>query len=350
MLDLNDYRYFVEIADCGGLAAAARKIGIQKSTLSRRITALEAELGVTLLERGPRHFRLTETGQQFYARCAGIVHDAELAEQAARSQGAARTARPEPFPDETGTEIAGENAAPLVALDSLVRRQDIVQSYILQNIRKKTFSSGDKLPAERDLSASLGVARQAVREAIRSLEMSGVLRLERGARGGAFIREVGPDGIAYAIRNMLILGRLPLHDLLELRASIFGQAARLAAERGTEEDFLQLDRNVGQLEHIRRTREQVATVRPSTEFYRITARASGNRLLAVLVDAIAAIIEEMLIQMQTWPFAKEGEIARRDTIAAMRARDGKAAEGIIRAHCEETNRVLFDFATDTHAI
>ncbi len=347
MLDLNDCRYFAEIADCGGLAAAARKLGIQKSTLSRRITALEKDLGVTLLERGPRHFRLTETGQQFYIRCAAIVRDAELAEQAARCQGSAPLALPEPFAEEA--EVDG-NAAPLAALDSLVRRQDIVQSYILQNIRKKTFSSGDKLPAERDLSAFLGIARQAVREAIRSLEMSGVLRLERGARGGAFIREIGPDGITYAIRNMLILGRLPLHDLLELRASIFGQAVRLAAERGSEEDFLQLDRNVRQLEHIRRTREQVATVRPSTEFYRIAARASGNRLLAVLVDAIADMIEEMLTQMQTWPFAREGEVARRDTVAAMRARDGKAAEAIIRAHCEETNRVLFDFATNTQAI
>ncbi len=94
----------------------------------------------------------------------------------------------------------------------------------------------------------------------------------------------------------------------------------------------------------------MATVRASTEFYRISARASGNRLLAVLVDAMADIIEEMLTQMQTWPFAREGEIARRDAVAAMRAGDGKAAEAIIRAHCEETNRVLFDFATNTQAI
>lgn len=350
MLDLNQCRYLVEIADCGGFAAAARKLRLQKSTLSRRITALEAELGVTLLERGPRHFRLTEIGQQFYTRCAAIVRDAELAEQSARSMAAARADVTKAVTDRLDADGVEPDAPPLVELDNLVRRQDIVQSYILQNIQKNTYSSGDKLPAERDLSATLGVARQSVREAIRSLEMSGVLRLERGARGGAFIREISPDGITYAIRNMLILGRLPLQDVLELRASIFGQAVRLTAERGNEEDFKLLEQNVQQLEHIRITRAQIATVRPSTDFYRISARASGNRLLAVLIDAIAEITEEMLIEMQTWPFAREGEIARQDAIAAMRARDGLTAEAIIRTHCEETNRVLFDFAVRTQAI
>lgn len=335
MLDLNDMRLFVAAVDCGGMAAAARRLGIQTSTLSRRIAALEADLGVELLERGPRHFRLTEIGRQFHERCAGLVRDATTAERQVRTlAGLESPVEPSPPPaiDLPRAEDGGK----------AIRRQDIVQSYIMRSIRSKALTSGDKLPPERDLAATLGVARQAVREAIRSLEMSGVLRLERGARGGAFIREIGSDGITYSIRNLLILGDLPLSDVLEIRASILGQACRQAAERGDERDFGLMDENIRTLVHINRTLGQAASIPMSTGFYRLAARASGNHLLTAFVDAISDIVEEMLQEMQTWPLMEEGEQTRRDALQAIRAGEGMKAEAIIRAHCEETNLILLE--------
>lgn len=344
MLDLNDLRNFAAVVEYGSFAAAARKLGLQKSTLSRRIASLEKALGKSLFDRSARQIDLTEFGKAVHDRCLRLVGEAQRLEDFATAE-VADPARPPVTPQ---SDADGQAAQPILNgwqhFERSARRQDVVQLYILQSIRQKLFSPGDKLPAERDMAASLGVARQSVREAIRSLEMSGVLRLERGAHGGAFIREVGPDGIVYAIRNMLILGRLPLQDLLELRASIFGQSVRLAARHGTDEDFRLLELNVQQLEIIRTTGEMIDCIRPSTEFYRIAARASGNRLLAILVNAITDIIEEILAVLRTWPFAIEGEIARREAIRAMRAGDGVSAAAIVQAHCEETDRVLFDFA------
>ena len=243
MIDLNDLRYFVQIIECGGVAAAARKAGVQKSTLSRRVAALETQLGITLLQREQGRFRPTDIGQRLYDRCAVIVRDAEMTEQLVGSWKQSEPGN-QPQVHDVRTD-AIEIGEPLsTALESPLRRQDLVQSYILRSIRQKIFSTGDKLPPERDLSTTLGVARQAVREAIRSLEMSGVLRLERGPHGGAFIRDIGSEGITYSIRNLLILGDLPLNDVLELRAAIFSQACRLAAERGNEADFQLMERNI----------------------------------------------------------------------------------------------------------
>jgi DNA-binding transcriptional LysR family regulator len=87
--DLNDYLYFAEAVAHGGFAAAGRALKVPKSKLSRRISGLEARLGVRLIERSTRHFRVTELGRSFYERCRTILEiteDAEAIVAEARSE------------------------------------------------------------------------------------------------------------------------------------------------------------------------------------------------------------------------------------------------------------------------
>ncbi len=79
-IDLNDYAYFAEIVAHGGFASAARVIHEPKSKLSRRVARLEERLGLRLIERSSRRFRVTETGLAFYDRCRAIMAEAEQAE------------------------------------------------------------------------------------------------------------------------------------------------------------------------------------------------------------------------------------------------------------------------------
>lgn len=78
--DLNDYVYFAEVVAHGGFAAAGRALREPKSKLSRRISALEVRLGVRLIERSSRRFRVTEVGQTFYERCRVMMLEAARAE------------------------------------------------------------------------------------------------------------------------------------------------------------------------------------------------------------------------------------------------------------------------------
>jgi DNA-binding transcriptional LysR family regulator len=80
MPDLNDYAFFAEVVSHGGFAAAGRILRLPKSKLSRRIAGLEARLGVRLIERSSRRFRVTEVGQAFYLRCRAMLEEAEQAE------------------------------------------------------------------------------------------------------------------------------------------------------------------------------------------------------------------------------------------------------------------------------
>ena len=79
-IDLNDYVLFAEVVAHGGFAAAGRALRQPKSTLSRRIAALEARLGVRLIERSTRRFRVTEVGQAFHERCRLLMLDAQQAD------------------------------------------------------------------------------------------------------------------------------------------------------------------------------------------------------------------------------------------------------------------------------
>lgn len=81
VIDLNDYAYFAAVVRHGGFAQAGRALQMPKSKLSRRIAGLEARLGVRLIERSTRRFRVTETGQSFHARCLAILAEMELAER-----------------------------------------------------------------------------------------------------------------------------------------------------------------------------------------------------------------------------------------------------------------------------
>ena len=80
--DLNDLYFFARVVDCGSYTAAAETLGMQTSKLSRRIGALEKELGVRLLNRTTRKLSLTEAGQTLHRHCIALIAEAQEARDA----------------------------------------------------------------------------------------------------------------------------------------------------------------------------------------------------------------------------------------------------------------------------
>ncbi|HTH62794.1 MAG TPA: LysR family transcriptional regulator [Paraburkholderia sp.] len=77
--NLNDLMYFSQVIEHGGFSAAERVLGISKSRLSRRVSELEASLGVRLLQRSTRKLALTEAGELFYQHCQAMLAEAQSA-------------------------------------------------------------------------------------------------------------------------------------------------------------------------------------------------------------------------------------------------------------------------------
>jgi DNA-binding transcriptional LysR family regulator len=102
MARLEDIQAFMRVVEAGSISAAAERLGIAKSAVSRRLSDLEKHLGVQLLRRTTRRLNLTDTGRSFYDRCQRILADLEEAEAAVSEahgtlQGRLRVAAPLSF-------------------------------------------------------------------------------------------------------------------------------------------------------------------------------------------------------------------------------------------------------------
>lgn len=84
MINANDLFLFAQSVECGGFAPAARRLGVPKSTVSKRVAELEARLGVRLVQRTSRSFVLTDVGRDVYDHARAALIEVESAEAAVR--------------------------------------------------------------------------------------------------------------------------------------------------------------------------------------------------------------------------------------------------------------------------
>ncbi len=89
-MDIEELRTFVEVADAGGVTSAARRLGISKSIVSRRLARLEDDLGIQLLARTTRGAALTEAGATFRDHAAKICAEIDVAQETIRPAGGLR--------------------------------------------------------------------------------------------------------------------------------------------------------------------------------------------------------------------------------------------------------------------
>ncbi len=226
---------------------------------------------------------------------------------------------------------------------SKIRQFERLRDTILDDIRAGKLTPGDKLPAERTLSDQYGISRHAVREALRTLEMSGVLRFTKGASGGAFIRESTGDGVSQSIRDMIMLGRMPLADLVAVRINLLVHAIELAVVHATPEEFDELERNIDETEAAIALRDGVSSIGPVLEFNILLGRMSHNVVLAMLIDSLAMIMKDLL---RIYRLVTEVDVIapRRAIVAALRARDAATAVALLREQFALTTQYVIDRA------
>jgi DNA-binding FadR family transcriptional regulator len=171
---------------------------------------------------------------------------------------------------------------------------------ICEQVRREmaagSLRPGDKLPPERELAAKLGVSRAAVREALRSLEIAGIVGLQKGARGGAFILKGDPDLVTQSLRDMFHLGRISLDNLTEARTLVMQLAMQLACERIRPTTVAALERNVDRLTTLPTTGKASERVAISAEFYRLISQATDNTVLQMIIEALTDIVLQQVVE------------------------------------------------------
>lgn len=218
--------------------------------------------------------------------------------------------------------------APLSVLVSRQLREAIVSG---------ALASGTEMPSEKDLGRDLGVSRATVREALRILQAQGLLT------GGDTVSTQRPrvtadetvPTAAQALENVLLLGKIPLTDLVEFRALIEGQAAASAAERRDESALAEAG---AALAAMRATPLRVEDFRAADlAFHRALAGASGNLayplVMGVLRGAIAQHLGDRLHRLADPRRAMSALTREHEAIfAAIQAGQGEPARELVTRH------------------
>jgi GntR family transcriptional repressor for pyruvate dehydrogenase complex len=217
-------------------------------------------------------------------------------------------------------------------VERLVKTRRTFES-VVQHIREQVASGavqpGDRLPPERTLAEQLQVGRNAVREAMRNLENAGVVVLERGAKGGAFIQNVDAQKITQAVRDMVDLGSISVEDITELRIHLFDPVVRLACQRATESDFRAMELLNERLATTVGDDDPVRRMQHSLEFYHLLAASTKNNAFQMVVDSINNAVLQ-LVGATDYPVHLLAE-ARRSFIEHFRRRDAIAASAALNA-------------------
>lgn len=152
MQDLNDLYYFAAVVEHSGFASAERALGIPKSRLSRRISQLETDLGVRLLQRSTRRFAVTDVGQSVYRHAQSMLAEAQAAREvvdrlSAEPRGIVRVSVPVGIAQQHLPRLLPEFLAryPLVRLQLHVnnRRVDVINEGIDVALRVRTSLDDD---------------------------------------------------------------------------------------------------------------------------------------------------------------------------------------------------------------
>jgi GntR family transcriptional regulator, transcriptional repressor for pyruvate dehydrogenase complex len=217
---------------------------------------------------------------------------------------------------------------------------------ICERIREQlalgVLKPGDKLPPERDLAQQLGVSRNVLREALRSLEMAGVLRLQKGVKGGAFIREGDTSRMNVVMRDMLSLGTISVRELSEARMDVLDLVVRLACANGRQEDFDALDQNIERTDLATKEGRLLDRVECSRDFYKLLAVATGNKVIAMILDSVTEIHMRFVYAKVASSGVAMPRLAerRRQFLVALRQRNVSAATRLLRSHLEAVQRML----------
>jgi GntR family transcriptional regulator, transcriptional repressor for pyruvate dehydrogenase complex len=209
-------------------------------------------------------------------------------------------------------------------------RRQVLRS-LLENISSRGLGPEDRLPTERELASDLGVGRNTVREALKSLEMIGAL--ERRPKRGSVIQAVDLSLLGEVTQALWLRTDEDAIEMYEARRTIELGVLRLAAANATEEDFQRMDEANAQMEHDHA--QGFAPTESDAAFHQALLGASHNRFLI----QFGRLLEEFFRDVRQ-RYRHDAAVAKRtldehrQIVTALRRGHVAQAERIMEGHLD----------------
>lgn len=199
-----------------------------------------------------------------------------------------------------------------------------IAAQIRQLVASGALKPGGRLPPERDLAGRFGVSRNTLREALRALELSGMIELRKGASGGAFVLGGNSGVIVNGLRDLYHLGRITPQELTEARIWLSETVVRVACQRATEDDLDRLKANVDAAAMADRDGNFLLRAELHREFHHILASTTRNPIIEIMMEGVMEVLGQFMKRIGPYdnPFTIP---SRRRLLKHLRARDSEAA-------------------------
>jgi GntR family transcriptional repressor for pyruvate dehydrogenase complex len=230
-------------------------------------------------------------------------------------------------------------ATPDVAFTA-VRRTRVYEG-VAQQIQRLivdgALKPGDMLPPERELAERFAVSRSSVRDAIRTLELAGLLVPKQGE--GTMVADVSADALVAPLASVLVRKRELIAELLDVRKILEPALAARAARNATPEDVARLEAI------LQRQKEKMArgesAVEEDSEFHYTIAVAARNSVVRKVLDVLMDLLRETRVRsLQVDGRLQRSFAGHRRVLDAIKRRDATAAERAVRVHLEEIEAIV----------
>jgi DNA-binding FadR family transcriptional regulator len=211
---------------------------------------------------------------------------------------------------------------------------EILAREIVRDANERRLQPGDRLESEAVMLERFGVARGSLREALRILEVQGILEVRPGRQGGPVLAEISDRSFGKMNTLFFMAKRVTYREVLEARLSLNELMARLAAERARKKDIARL-RAVVDAADTRAAGDAGGWVDYTTSFYTGLGELCGNRVVAMSCLAFMSIWVEHLPKLP-YPTDYRTRIiaAHSGIVDAIEAGDGKLAEERMGEHMQ----------------
>ncbi|TMV60630.1 FadR family transcriptional regulator [Thioclava sp. BHET1] len=218
-----------------------------------------------------------------------------------------------------------------------IKLSDQITEDIRRRISHEGLHPGDRLPNERALMEYYGCSKGTIREALKALEVEGLVRMVSGPNGGPEVQAASIDIVTQQLRRFLHFQKLDFSQVYELRQTLEVVLARNVTGRLTEDHLRRLAENIEICEAANIAQDRARGRAAETEFHDILCEASDNVMLIFMCRFLNSMLRDLVsyrseAMVEHEHFGAHNVDAHRALLAAFRARDAEAAAKIMGAH------------------
>ncbi len=214
-----------------------------------------------------------------------------------------------------------------------------IRELILSGILKP----GNKLPSEKELSNQFNTGRMVVREALRTLEESGLICIKRGSLGGAFVKDPDTTVLTRSISDLINIGNVTLRELIEARLGIEKVILEFAITRMNDEALDLLRKNIEDSE--RKFLKGERATEEHIYFHILLAKSTRNRLFEMMIESIMNVTKSFLLSLKPdINYIKNVLTYHRNIYNALQEKNLLIAEQLMEKHILDINKEFKNLA------